>query len=234
MSRVFYFSSFLTAGYFATLSFSFAPTYNYYNGALNTFFSSSSSKIGLQQPSNYGRSTVLFSGAYNSDKPHNNDDKTEDNESIDIPCLPSIGQSSFTGDTTKSKKSGTMRLDGASHAVGNVGSEKFELQYTCKVCETRNSHKVSRLAYRHGVVITVCKGCMNKHLIADNLGWMQYVGGFDGNSNIEDFMNDIGRGDEVNRVSQEVFELEKLVHSSAEDAGGLSSLDETNNGNSFE
>jgi DNL zinc finger. len=89
-------------------------------------------------------------------------------------------------------------------------------------------------AYRHGVVITVCKGCMNKHLIADNLGWMQYVGGFDGNSNIEDFMNDIGRGDEVNRVSQEVFELEKLVHSSADDAGGLSSLDESNNGNSFE
>jgi hypothetical protein len=148
MSRVFYFSSFLTAGYLATLSFSFVPTYNYYNGALSSFsFSSSrrSSKSGLQQPSNYGRSAVLFSGACNSDNPNNNDDKAEDNESIDIPCLPSIGQSSFTGDTTKSKKSGTMRLDGASQAVGNVGSEKFELQYTCKVCETRNSHKVSRL-----------------------------------------------------------------------------------------
>jgi hypothetical protein len=71
---------------------------------------------------------------------------------------------------------------------------------------------------------------MSKHLIADNLGWMQYVGGFDGNSNIEDYMNDIGRGDEVNRVSQEVFELEKLVHSDAEE---LSSLDEIDN-NSFE
>jgi len=88
-------------------------------------------------------------------------------------------------------------------------------------------------AYRQGVVITVCKGCMNKHLIADNLGWMQYVGGFDGNSNIEDYMNDIGRGDEVNRVSQEVFELEKLVHSDADDNLSSSSLDETEN-NSFE
>lgn len=89
------------------------------------------------------------------------------------------------------------------------------------------------VAYRHGVVITVCKGCMSKHLIADNLGWMQYVGGFDGNSNIEDYMNDVGRGDEVNRVSQEVFELEKLVHSDASADGPLSSLDETDN-KSFE
>jgi ribosomal protein L44E len=24
-------------------------------------------------------------------------------------------------------------------------SDKFELQYTCKVCETRNAHRVSRI-----------------------------------------------------------------------------------------
>jgi hypothetical protein len=69
---------------------------------------------------------------------------------------------------------------------------------------------------------------MSKHLIADNLGWMQYVGGFDGNSNIEDFMNSTGRGDEVNRVSPEVFELEKLVHYSSEEETESSSSDDRN------
>ena len=29
--------------------------------------------------------------------------------------------------------------------VGMVGSSKFELQYTCNICDTRNVHKVSRL-----------------------------------------------------------------------------------------
>ena len=38
-----------------------------------------------------------------------------------------------------------IRLDGTSHAVNHVGSEKFELQYTCKVCETRNIYKISRM-----------------------------------------------------------------------------------------
>ena len=67
-------------------------------------------------------------------------------------------------------------------------------------------------AYRNGVVITVCKGCMSKHLIADNLGWTKYIGGFDGDANIEEFMETLGRGDEVNRVTKEVFELEEVLH----------------------
>jgi len=104
-----------------------------------------------------------------------------------------------------SKDSEMIRLDGTSQAVNHVGSEEFELQYTCKVCETRNIYKISRMgeyriiqhdtlqliffdlvplftflaifftivpAYRNGVVITDCKGCESKHMIADNLGWI--------------------------------------------------------------
>mmetsp|Transcript_15787 Transcript_15787/g.29787 ORF Transcript_15787/g.29787 Transcript_15787/m.29787 type:complete len:227 (+) Transcript_15787:71-751(+) len=226
MPRVFNVSSFIFASYLVTLSSSFAATRSRLKYALST----SPSNKGYFFQSTYG-SFALLKGS-TADNDNNYSDRSDDVKSAGIPSLPPIGQSSFTGETS-SKKSGTIRLDGTSQAVGNVGSDKFELQYTCKVCETRNSHKVSRLAYRQGVVITVCKGCMNKHLIADNLGWMQYVGGFDGNSNIEDYMNDIGRGDEVNRVSQEVFELEKLVHSDADDNLSSSSLDETEN-NSFE
>ena len=55
----------------------------------------------------------------------------------------------------------------------------------------------------------MCKGCQSKHLIADNLGWTDYKGGFEGSTtNIEEFMEEKGRSDEVNRVSPDVFDLE--------------------------
>ncbi len=153
-----------------------------------------------------------------------NDENSDDMDNI--PCLPPIGESSFTGDTTH--KNGEMiRLDGTSHDVCHVGSERFELQYTCNICETRNSHKVSRMAYRNGIVIAVCKGCMAKHLIADNLGWTKYLGGFNGDKNIEEFMETMGRKDEVNRVSQEVFDLEQILSVHDEDGGALK-IDDSN------
>lgn len=110
-------------------------------------------------------------------------------------------------------------------------SPKFQLQYTCKVCSTRNSHSVTRVAYRNGVVIAFCKGCKSKHLIADNLGWSNYIGGFDfdnGERNIETYMknrdrevNDKGLGGEkendlVMRVNRDVFDLENILYRAEE------------------
>jgi hypothetical protein len=66
-------------------------------------------------------------------------------------------------------------------------------------------------AYTNGVVICTCKGCGAQHLIADNLGWHNYIGGFEGDTNIEEYMASRGMADEVNRVSEDVFELEKLL-----------------------
>jgi hypothetical protein len=67
-------------------------------------------------------------------------------------------------------------------------------------------------AYRNGVVITVCKGCDSQHLIADNLGWTDYDGGFEGDTNtIEDYFVNKGQEDSVSRVSEDVFQLEKLL-----------------------
>lgn len=141
----------------------------------------------------------------------------EDGNESEIPQLPAIGESSFGAKSSSGAAENQQQQQqeplaaGEKKAVAFV-SDKFELQYTCKICDTRNAHRVSRLAYRNGVVITVCKGCDSQHLIADNLGWTDYDGGFEGDTNtIEDYFVAKGQHDSVNRVSEDVFELEKLL-----------------------
>ena len=56
-------------------------------------------------------------------------------------------------------------------------------------------------------MVAICKGCKSKHLIADNLG----SAGLDGDTNIEDYFKARGMEESVNRVSEEVFELEKVL-----------------------
>lgn len=48
---------------------------------------------------------------------------------------------------------------------------RFQIIFTCKVCDTKNAKEFSKQAYYHGVVIVRCSGCQNLHLISDNLKW---------------------------------------------------------------
>jgi hypothetical protein len=76
-------------------------------------------------------------------------------------------------------------------------------------------------------VIAKCKGCDNRHLIADNLNWLD---GFDydnGEMNIEQFMANrsdrSGKEDLVVRVDKKIFDLEKVLYKSPDDPNVLSS-----------
>ena len=87
--------------------------------------------------------------------------------------------------------------------------------YLIVICYLLIYHFLFSLAYTKGVVIAVCKGCKGKHLIADNLGWSGYIDGFenDGN-NIEEYLNNQGRGEDINRVSPDVWKLENDLEKS--------------------
>jgi hypothetical protein len=63
----------------------------------------------------------------------------------EIPQLPAIGASSFhSRSSVTSSSSTTFDATNNNSNTAFVGSN-FQLQYTCKVCETRNCHIVSRI-----------------------------------------------------------------------------------------
>lgn len=72
-------------------------------------------------------------------------------------------------------------------------ADRFDLQFTCNICETRNGHSVSRHAYAKGTVIVTCPSCNTSHLVADNLNWIE-----DDFKNLEEYM--AKQGTPVTRV----------------------------------
>jgi len=65
--------------------------------------------------------------------------------------------------------------------------DRFELQFTCNMCDFRNTHSISRHAYTKGTVIVTCPSCNATHLVADNLNWIE-----DDFSNLEEYMEKQG------------------------------------------
>ena len=67
-------------------------------------------------------------------------------------------------------------------------TDRFELQFTCNVCDAPNSHSISRHAYAKGTVLVTCPNCNSAHLIADNLNWIE-----DDFKNLEEYMERQGK-----------------------------------------
>jgi hypothetical protein len=191
----------------------------------------------------------------------NNDDVIHDDatNNIFVAALPPIGTSSFwdrhddddddddDGNDTNINNNNINNINTTTTTTltpnNIVVSRKFQLSYTCKLCNTRNTHSITRLGYNHGVVIAICKQCNNKHLLADNLGWSNYlVSGFDyekGERNIEEYVKnrqveqEEGEDDEKKkftagaagrirslRVDRGVFDLENLWHEQKDNHAG--------------
>ena len=74
--------------------------------------------------------------------------------------------------------------------------EKFLMMYTCKICNGRNAHMVSKIAYTKGMVVATCRHCKSKHLIADNEGKLDMK---EYGSKIEDYLT--AKGEKVQKLS---------------------------------
>lgn len=91
------------------------------------------------------------------------------------------------------------------------------LAFTCKKCDTRSSHVMSKQAYSHGTILVKCPGCQSRHLIADHLKIFS-----DHRIKLEDIMK--AQGESVSTdTSDLVFEdipesLKKLIGHHAKDA----------------
>lgn len=80
---------------------------------------------------------------------------------------------------------------------------KMLIGFTCKVCQDRSHHVMSKHSYTKGVVLIQCPGCKNRHLIADNLGWFR-----DSKTTVEDLVKE--KGEAIRRVVVGQDGVEKL------------------------
>ncbi|KAE9973296.1 hypothetical protein EG328_004475 [Venturia inaequalis] len=91
--------------------------------------------------------------------------------------------------------SSRARQEAAVPSNGSVKAEEpkaeapaYEMTFTCKKCQTRSTHRISKQGYHNGTVLITCPGCKNKHLISDHLKIFS-----DSRVTLEDIMKEKGQ-----------------------------------------
>ena len=85
-------------------------------------------------------------------------------------------QSEITSTATSSSNSSDSAHPAASEGVHSTEEPSdspkppsYQLIFTCKPCQTRSSHEISKQGYHHGTVLITCPNCKNRHVISDHL-----------------------------------------------------------------
>lgn len=95
-------------------------------------------------------------------------------------------------------KSLLQENDGSKHLGSfKVDQPQIMIAFTCKKCDTRSSHVMSKQAYTGGTVLITCPGCKNRHLIADHLKIFN-----DDKITIEDIMK--AQGESVSQSTEDL------------------------------
>ncbi|KAI1003792.1 hypothetical protein K3495_g4418 [Podosphaera aphanis] len=80
---------------------------------------------------------------------------------------------------------------------------EYELSFTCKPCQTRSKHRISKQAYHFGSVCVACPTCKNRHVISDHLNFFG-----DQNITIEELMQKQGQKVKKGTLSEDgTFEI---------------------------
>ena len=119
---------------------------------------------------------------------------------------PSDGGVSGSGGKGFGSGSSLPRPKVLTPSIGSLNTqlEKFLMMYTCKICNHRNAQMVSKVAYNQGMVVSTCRQCKSKHLIADNEGKLDMA---EYGKKIEDYLVNT-RGEKVQRMTISAKDLE--------------------------
>eukprot|EP00624_Nannochloropsis_granulata_P004269 evm.model.NODE_31407_length_6906_cov_18.941210.2 len=91
---------------------------------------------------------------------------------------PDIIRPTFSqqGRREEAAKAAAAANGAAASSPSSLPSRKFQMLYTCNICEGRNLIQVDRIAFTEGIVVARCKHCDAKHLVADNLSKLDFGG----------------------------------------------------------